>query len=118
MAPKYPKCLEIGNQIGDRRVEKVLHAIFSREKKAYVCDETYYNERVEEVKVRIEQRHQIIMELKKMARECVLDEYLVDLKDAERKDLDEIGWLIKKSYSASLRAADKGRMVKKLKRFF
>ena len=40
MPPKYPKCLEIANHIGDRRIEKVLDAIFSREKKAYLCDET------------------------------------------------------------------------------
>ena len=117
MAPKFPKCLEIANQIGDRRTERVLEAIFSREKKAYVCDENHYNERIEEVKVRIEERHQIIRELKKMGTGCVFDECLADLKDAERKDLEEVGWLIKRKYVASLRAADKGKMVKKLRSF-
>ena len=117
MAPKFPKCLEIANQIGDRRTERVLEAIFSREKKAYVCDENHYNKRIEEVKVRIEERHAIIRELKKMGIGCVFDECLADLKDAERKDLEELGWLIKRKYVASLRAADKGKMVKKLRSF-
>ena len=29
MAPKYPKLLQVGQQIGNRQVEKVLEAIFA-----------------------------------------------------------------------------------------
>ena len=118
MAPKFPKCLAISNQIGDKRIEKVLHAIFSREKRAYVCDENYYNLRIEEVKARIEHRNGIIMELKKMGRSVDLDEYVLDLKNAQRADFAEIGWLFQKSYRASLHADEKRKMAKKLKRFF
>ncbi|PWA60025.1 hypothetical protein CTI12_AA387060 [Artemisia annua] len=117
MPPKYPKSLEIANQIGDRRIERVLEAIFSREKKAYLCDESCYNERIEEVKIRIEERHEIIKELRRMGSDVVFDECLADLKEAEHRDFDEIGWLIKRSYAASLRAAEKGRIVKRLRRF-
>ena len=117
MAPKFLKCLAISNQIGDKRIEKVLHAIFSREKRAYVCDENYYNLRIEEVKARIEHRNGIITELKKMGRSVDLDEYVSYLKNAQRVDFAEIGWFFQKSYCASLYADDKQKMVKKLKRF-
>lgn len=53
MAPKYAKCLQIANQIGDRRVERVLEALFCREKEACEADEMAYDERIEEVKVRM-----------------------------------------------------------------
>ena len=117
MSPKFPKCLEIAKQIGDRQIERVLEGIFSREKKAYLCDESCYNERIEEVKVRIQERHEIIRELRRMGSDVVIDECLADLKEAEQLDFDEIGWLIKRSYAASLRAAEKGKMIKKLRRF-
>ena len=83
MAPKYPKCLKIANQIGDRRVEKVLEAVFFQEKDACKCDEKAYDERIEEVKARIEHRHGIIMELKKLRIHPLLEEYLSDSKWAE-----------------------------------
>ena len=117
MAPKYPRCLEIANQIGDRRVEKVMEAMFSRERDAYLCDERDYNQRIEELKVRIEHRHGIIMEFKKQGFDPVFDQYLLDLKAAERMDFQEMGWLIRRSYAAHLRAIDKEMMVKKLRRF-
>ena len=117
MAPKYPRCLQIANQIGDRRVERVLEALFCRERDAYLSDEKEYNKRIEEVKERIEHRHGIIKELKKMGVHPLLVQILSDLKAAERMDFDEMGWLIKKSYVAVLRAADKQRMVEKLKTF-
>ncbi|PWA87517.1 hypothetical protein CTI12_AA129710 [Artemisia annua] len=88
-----------------------------KEQKAYLCDESCYNERIEEVKIRIEERHEIIKELRRMGSDVVFDECLADLKEAEHRDLDEIGWLIKRSYAASLRAAEKGRTVKRLRRF-
>ncbi|PWA75648.1 hypothetical protein CTI12_AA239560 [Artemisia annua] len=117
MPPKFPKLLEIANQIGDRRVEKVLEAVFCREQSAYLCDEREYNQRIEELKVRIEQRHAIYKELKKHGVDEVFDECLAELKAAEKVDFEEMGWLIRRSYAASLRADDKHRIVKKLRRF-
>ena len=117
MAPKFPRCLEISNQIGDRRVEKVLEAVFSRERNAYLCDERDYNQRIEELKVRIEHRRGIYKELKKQGIVPVFDECLSELKAAEKVDFEELGWLIRRSYAASLRVADKQRIVKKLRRF-
>ncbi|PWA63135.1 hypothetical protein CTI12_AA357330 [Artemisia annua] len=117
MAPKFPKCLEIANQIGDKRVERVLEAVFIREKNAYLCDERVYNERIEELKVRIEHRRGIYKELKNNGIDPVFDECLAELKSAEKVDFEEMGWLIRRSYAASLRADDKNRIVKKLRRF-
>ena len=39
MAPSFPKCLKIADQIGDRRIDRVLQAIIDREKEAYKGDE-------------------------------------------------------------------------------
>ncbi|PWA58301.1 hypothetical protein CTI12_AA403200 [Artemisia annua] len=86
MSPKFPRCLDIANQIGDRRVEKVLEAVFSREKNAYLCDEREYNQRIEELKVRIEHRHGIYKELKKHGIDSVFDECLSELKASEKVD--------------------------------
>ncbi|PWA70433.1 hypothetical protein CTI12_AA288850 [Artemisia annua] len=116
MPPKYPKCLSISNQIGDRRVEKILEAVFCREKHACKGDERAYDDRVEEVKARIEHRHGIIMELKKLGIHPVLKKYLADLHWAEREDFEELGWLFQMKYRASVRAADRSRIGKKLRR--
>ena len=115
MAPKFPKCFEIVNQIGDRRVEKVLEAVFIREENAYLCDERDYNQRIEELKARIEHRRGIYKELKKQGIDNVFDDCLAELKASEKVDFEELGWLIRRSYAASLRAADKARIVKKLR---
>ncbi|PWA46457.1 hypothetical protein CTI12_AA491180 [Artemisia annua] len=103
MAPRFPKCLKIAQQIGDRRIHRVLHTIFRREKEAYKGDEKSYNERIEEIQARVEHRHGIILELKKF-EDPLLDESLADLKVEEKEDLAEIGHLIQMSYFASLRA--------------
>ncbi|PWA85130.1 hypothetical protein CTI12_AA151830 [Artemisia annua] len=116
MPPKYPKCLSISNQIGDRRVEKVLETVFRREKDACKSDERAYDDRVQEVKARIEHRHGIIMELKKLGIHPVLKKYLADLHCAEREDFDELGWLFQMKYRASVRAADKSNIGRKLRR--
>ena len=117
MPPKYPKCLNIANQIGDRRVEKVLEAVLCREKVACKGDEKVYDERVEEVKARIEHRHGIIMELKMLGVHPLLEKYLRDLQWAEREDFDELGWLFQMKYRASVRVANKSKICKKLRRF-
>ena len=116
MPPKYPKCLSISNQIGDRRVEKVLEAVFFREKYAGKDDEKAYDERVEEVKARIEYRHGILMELKKLGVDPILEEYLTDLQWAEREDFEELGWLCQMKYRASVRAREKSKICKRLRR--
>ncbi|PWA69686.1 hypothetical protein CTI12_AA294650 [Artemisia annua] len=117
MAPKFPKCLKIGRQIGDRRLDKVLHEIFSREKKAYVSQERMYNEMVDEIFVRIEERHAIIGEMKKFLGGHVLDEALEDLQAAEKEDYAEIGRLMQMGYAAGVRAGEKSKIMKKIKKF-
>ncbi|PWA95374.1 hypothetical protein CTI12_AA051050 [Artemisia annua] len=104
MPPKYPKCLSISNQIGDRRVEKVLEEVFYREKLGCKGDERAYDDRIEEVKARIDHRHEIIMELKKLGIHPVLRKFVADLQCSEREDFDELGWLFQMKYRASLRA--------------
>ncbi|PWA71115.1 hypothetical protein CTI12_AA283620 [Artemisia annua] len=117
MAPKFPKCLKIARQIGDRRLDRVLHEIFSREKKAYVGHEKIYNEIIDEIFVRVEERHAIIAELKKFLGGHVSDEALEDLKAAEQEDFAEIGRLMQMGHAASVRAGEKSKIIKKLKKF-
>ena len=116
MPPKFSKCSKIANQIGDRRVDRVLGVIFEREQKAYMDAEKTYNEMLEEVEARVEYRHGIILELMKLESDYVLDECLAVLRAAEQEDYAEISRLIQMRHAASLRAGEKGRMVKKLKK--
>ena len=114
MAPKFPKLLNTANQIRDRRIHKVLHTLFGREKKAYKGDENCYNERIEEIQSRVGYRHGIILELKKFERDVIVDRCLVDLMDEEKEDLAEIGRLVQMSYAASLRAGQMSITMRKL----
>ena len=116
MGRKFAKCLKIAHQIGDRRVDRVLYAIFEREMKAYMDEEKNYKEMLEEVEARVEHRHGIIVELMKIAGDPVLDECLVILKAAEQEDFAEIGRLIQMAHVAALHAGEKSRMLKKLKK--
>ncbi|PWA55780.1 hypothetical protein CTI12_AA306370 [Artemisia annua] len=116
MAPKFPKCLKIARQIGDRRINRVLHEIFFREKRAYMGQERIYNEIIDEILVRVEERHAIIGELKKFVGEHVLDEALDDLKAAEQEDFAEIGRLMQMGHSANVRAGEKCKIIKKVKK--
>lgn len=108
--------LKIADQIGDNRVEKILHAVFSREKVAYKYDYKNYSEMVEEVQARIDHRHGLILELKKFENNSLIDECLAALKPAEHEDFGEVAWLLQRSYAASLRAGEKSRFKKKLKK--
>ena len=116
MAPKFRKCLKIAKQIGDRRVDKFLHEIFCREKKAYMDDSRSYNIMIDEIHARIEERHEIILEVKKFLEGPVLDECLADLKDAEQEDFAEIGRLLQMSYTAAIKVGQKCRRFNKLKK--
>ena len=116
MAPKFPKCVKIANQIGDRRISSVLTTIFVREKKAYMDASRIYNELIEEVHARIEERHEIIMELKKFLNDDSLNECLADLKEAEEEDFLEIGRLMQMSYGAAMRVGEKSKIIKKVRK--
>ncbi|PWA58988.1 hypothetical protein CTI12_AA395510 [Artemisia annua] len=105
MAPKFPKCMKIAKQIGDRRIGRVLHEVFSREFKAYRDEQNNYNERIEEILVRVEERHGIIAEMKKFVDGHVLDEALADLKASEQEDFAEIGRLMQMSHAAAFKCA-------------
>ena len=116
MERKFAKCLKIAHQIGDRRVDRVLSAIFEREMKAYMDEEKNYKEMLEEVEARVEHRHGIIVELMKIDGDPVLDECLVILRAAEQEDFAEIGRLIQMGHVVALHAGEKSRMLKKLKK--
>ncbi|PWA76732.1 hypothetical protein CTI12_AA231770 [Artemisia annua] len=116
MPRRFQKCLRIANQIGDRRVDRVLCTIFEREQKAYADAEKMYNEMLEEVEARREYRHGLIVELMKVESDFILDECLAVLTAAEQEDFAEISRLIQMSHSAALRAGEKGRMVRKLRK--
>ncbi|PWA92202.1 hypothetical protein CTI12_AA081780 [Artemisia annua] len=117
MAPKFPNCIKIAHQIGDRKIDKVLHEVFSREKKAYRDDHNNYNERIEEILVRIEERHGIIAEMRKFVGGQTLDEALADLKASEQEDFAEIGRLLQMSHAAAFKCGEKSKILKKLKKF-
>ena len=116
MAPKFPKLLKTARETGDRRIHKVVHALLEREKKAYKGDESCYNERIGEIRARVEYRHDIILELQKFERDSILDEGLADLINEEKEDLAEIGRLVQMSYGATLRATRKSVFMKKMKK--
>ena len=117
MAPKFTKCMKIAHQIGDRRLDRVLHEVFSREKKAYRDAEKIYNEMIEEILVRVEERNGIIAEMKKFVGGHVLDEALEDLKASEEDDCAEIGRLLQMGHAARVKVGEKSIIIKKLKSF-
>ena len=116
MAPKFPILLKTAHETGDRRIHKVLHSIFLREKKAYEGDLRSYSERIEEIEARVEYRHGLILELKKFERDAIVDEGLEDLINEEKEDLAEIGRLVQMKYAASLRAGQKSVVMRKLRK--
>lgn len=76
-----------------------------------------YKERIEELKSRIEHRHEVIRELKKFGAHPMLEQFVEELKAAERFDLNEIGWLIQRSYTASLCVGENSKTIEKLRTF-
>lgn len=115
MAPRFPKCQKIATKIGNRQIDKILQEIFRREKEAYEVDEKEYNQRMEEVEARVDYRRGIIAELEKYGFDSAVDEPLAVLKGALQDDLAEIQRLIQMSHVAALRAAEKSKMVKKIR---
>ncbi|PWA67942.1 hypothetical protein CTI12_AA313460 [Artemisia annua] len=82
-----------------------------------MSDVKNYNEIIDEILVRVEERHGIMLELKKIVSENVLEEALADLKAAEESDFAEIGRLMQMAHGASARAGEKSKIMKKLKKF-
>lgn len=116
MAPRFPRLLKTAHETGDRRIHKVLHTMFEQEKKAYKGDESFYNERIEEIWDRVEYRHGIILELQRFERDFIIDEGLAALINEENEDLAEIGRLVQMTYAASFRASHKFVVMKKMKK--
>ena len=115
MAGRFPKCQKIAQKIGNRRIDKILKEIFLREKKAYECDEMEYNQRVEEIQARVSYRRGLIAELELYGFDAVVDEPVAVLKAAVEDDLGEIARLMQMSHLATLRAAEKSRVMKKIR---
>ncbi|PWA58232.1 isocitrate dehydrogenase [Artemisia annua] len=117
MASEFPIYESIAKQIGNGRLDKVLYAIFSREREAYKLDESDYCHRMEEVEARYHHRHAIIAELNRFGNHPMLHEPLALLKAAEKEDVSELSRLIQMGEAAALRAREKSRMMKNLKNF-
>jgi hypothetical protein len=117
MASTFPIYENIAQQIGTGRLDKVLHAIFAREREAYKLDERDYGYRMEEVEARIHHRHAIIVELNQFGSHPMLHEPLALLKAAEREDFGELSRLIQMGEAAALRAREKSRVMKYLRKF-
>ncbi|PWA35334.1 hypothetical protein CTI12_AA610410 [Artemisia annua] len=94
MAPKFPKCQTIAKKIGSRRIDKILQEIFRREKEGYNTDEKEYNQRIEELEARVDERRGIIAELENYGFDLVVDEPVAILRAAVQDDLGEIARLI------------------------
>ena len=116
MAPKFPKCMKIAHQIGDRRIGRVLYEVFSREKKASISQGKIYFDIIDEILARVEERHGVILEMRKFVSENVFDEALADLKAAEHDDFAEIGRLMEMAHAAGARVGEKSKLMKKLKK--
>ena len=117
MASNIPIYDQIAHQIGSRRFDKVLLALFSRETEANRGDEKQYVKMIEEIQVRVEHRHAILLELENFGAYKMMNEPLDRLKLAQQEDLDEIAFLTKRRQASLRRATDKSRIIKNLRMF-
>ena len=114
MASTIPIYDQIAHQTGSRRVDTVLLALFAREKAANRGDEKEYGKMIEEIEVRVEHRHAILLELEKFGAYPIMNEPLDRLRLAQQEDLDDIAFLTKRRQLSFHRAADKSRIIKNL----
>ncbi|PWA43092.1 hypothetical protein CTI12_AA538360 [Artemisia annua] len=117
MTSNIPIYDQIAQQIGSRRFDKVLLALFVREREANRGDEKEYDRMIEEIEVRVEYRHAISLELEKFGSYQIMNEPLHRLKLAQHEDLDEIALLTKRRQASLRRATDKSRIIKNLRMF-
>ncbi|PWA61701.1 hypothetical protein CTI12_AA287720 [Artemisia annua] len=117
MASNIPIYDQIAQQIGSRRFDKVLLALFVREREANRGDEKEYDRMIEEIEVRVEYRHAILLELEKFGSYQIMNEPLHRLKLAQQEDLDEIALLTKRRQASLRHAPDKSRIIKNLRMF-
>ena len=108
---------QIAHQTSSRRFEKVLLALFAREREANKGDENQYVKMIEEIEVRVEHRHAILLELEKFGAYKMMNEPLDHLKLAQQEDLEEIAFLTKMRQASLRRATDKSRIIKNLRMF-
>ncbi|PWA74428.1 hypothetical protein CTI12_AA128770 [Artemisia annua] len=117
MASNIPIYDQISQQIGSRRFDKVLLALFVREREANRGDEKDYDRMIAEIEVRVEHRHAILLELEKFGSYQTINEALHCLKLAQQEDLDEIALLTKRRQACLCRATEKSRTINKLMTF-
>lgn len=80
MASNIPIYDQIAHQTGSRRFDKVLLALFATEREANRGDEKQYVKMIEEIEVRVEHRHAILLELEKFGSYKMMNEPLDCLK--------------------------------------
>ncbi|PWA36623.1 hypothetical protein CTI12_AA598050 [Artemisia annua] len=117
MASNIPIYDQISQQIGSRCFDKVLLALFVREREAKRGDEKDYDRMIGEIEVRVEHRHAILLELEKFGSYQTINEALNCLKLAQQEDLDEIALLNKRHQACLHRATEKSRIINKLMTF-
>ncbi|PWA76191.1 hypothetical protein CTI12_AA236200 [Artemisia annua] len=117
MASNIPIYDQIAHQTGSRRFDKVLLALFAREREANRGDEKEYGKMIEEIEVHVEHRHAILLELEKFGSYQIMNEPLDRLKLAQQENLDEIAFLTKRRQASLRRATDKSRIIKNLRMF-
>ncbi|PWA79936.1 hypothetical protein CTI12_AA204320 [Artemisia annua] len=117
MASNIPIYDQIAHQTGSRRFDKVLLALFARGREGNRGDEKEYGKMIEEIEVRVEHRHAILLELEKFGSYQIMNEPLDRFKLAQQEDLDEIAFLTKRRQASLRRATDKSRIIKNLRMF-
>ncbi|PWA60085.1 phospholipase-like protein [Artemisia annua] len=109
MESKLPLYAQLAHQTGSWQVNKILHEVFLRERVANLGDDKDYVNMIEEIQVRVQQRHAIILELESFGCHRSVIKPLKYLRSAQRDDLDEIDCLIERRKASLRRAAKNSR---------
>ena len=106
MEDNLPIYEQLKHQKGARQMNRVLHILFGRERDANFGDDKDYGNMIQEIKIRLQQRHAIILELQVLGYQRSFFAPLEALMLAERDDLDEIDFLIEQRKTSMRRADD------------
>ncbi|PWA39702.1 hypothetical protein CTI12_AA569600 [Artemisia annua] len=117
MESKLPICEHLKHQKGARQMNKVLHVLFDREREDNIGDDIYYGKMIQEIQIRVQHRHAIILELQNLGYHRAFFEPLDSLMLAERDDLDEIDFLIERRKTCIRRAAEQSKIMKMLRNY-
>ena len=117
MDSNLPNYTQLSHQAGAVQVNKVLHALFARERSANLSDDEEYGKMIQEIQSRVQHRRAIMMELQQFGYHRAINEPLKALLLAEREDLDEIDLLIERRKASVRRATEKSKIMKMLRNY-